>query len=92
MKCKIIKTVEVDVTRLRTKMKIRDEFQCDIYDKEGYIIKSYDGYVPDFFPDIHHGDYLYLNIDLETGQILNWKKPTPEQLSKFLNESNDEIY
>ena len=32
----------------------------------------------------HYGDYLILDIDLETGQILNWKKPTREDLERYV--------
>lgn len=35
---------------------------------------QYDGYVPDFFPEDHYGDYLILSIDTRTGKILNWPK------------------
>lgn len=45
--------------------------------------RDYDGYVPDWFPNkqTHHfGDYVQLDIDLETGQILNWKKPSKTEL------------
>jgi hypothetical protein len=44
--------------------------------------KSYNGYVPDFFPEEHWGDYVMLDIDIDTGKILNWKVPTQEQLDK----------
>lgn len=40
--------------------------------------------VPDFFPGEHYGDYLILNIDLETGQIKNWKKPAATDIEKIL--------
>jgi hypothetical protein len=30
-------------------------------------------YVPDWMPDEHWGDYVYLDIDPETGVILNWE-------------------
>jgi hypothetical protein len=45
--------------------------------------RVYDGYVPKFFPGQHYGDYVELEIELETGRILNWKKPTEEDLSVF---------
>lgn len=43
---------------------------------------EYAGYVPDFFPGEHWGDYLMLDIDTDSGLILNWKKPTKKQLAK----------
>ncbi|MCY1454717.1 hypothetical protein D9M71_718000 [compost metagenome] len=51
---------------------------------------SYEGYVPDFFPGDHYGDYLILNIDLETGQIKNWKKPTAGDIEKMLAQGEDD--
>lgn len=42
----------------------------------------HDGYVPDFMPGQHWGDYVQMEIDVETGQILNWEKPTDEQLKE----------
>lgn len=52
---------------------------------DGKETKNHDGYVPDFFPEEHYGDYIELDIDIDTGQILNWKKPTQAQLDKQLN-------
>ena len=45
--------------------------------------KEYDGCVPNFFPGKHYGDYVQLEIDIDTGQITNWKKPTEEDLEIF---------
>jgi hypothetical protein len=45
----------------------------------------YDGYVPKWFPNPnvqHYGDYVELSIDVETGKILNWKKPNQNQLKE----------
>jgi hypothetical protein len=44
--------------------------------------REYDGYVPNFFPEDHYGDYVQLDIDLATGQILNWKAPTQKELNE----------
>jgi hypothetical protein len=49
-------------------------------------VRVYDGYVPDFFPGEHFGDYVELKIDVDTGKILNWKKPTAEDLEIFKPE------
>lgn len=43
--------------------------------------RSYDGYVPNFFPG-QRGDYVQLDIELATGKILNWKAPTKAELDK----------
>ena len=46
------------------------------------IGKEYSGYVPAFLGD--NGDDVNLKIDLETGQILNWKKPTEEEIKELI--------
>lgn len=54
-----------------------------LLDEQGNQIgEEHDGYVPKFFPDDHYGDYVMLDIDLETGKILNWKAPTEAQLNE----------
>ena len=47
------------------------------------VEKEYSGYVPDFMPGEHYGDYVELTIELDTGKFLNWKKPTKKQLAVF---------
>lgn len=59
---------------------------CNIIykDADGEYVGSRDGYVPDFMPGEHYGDYIELLIDVETGQILNWKKPTQKVLKESM--------
>ena len=64
---------------IRMSAKCSDMFSaCLIEDKKE--VSTYSGYVPDFFPGTHYGDYVQLDIDVKTGQILNWKPPTKQQL------------
>lgn len=50
-------------------------------DKDGNGIgKDHDGYVPEWFGNDDSGDYVSLKIDVATGQIIGWKKPTKKQL------------
>ena len=42
-------------------------------------------YVPDFMPEHHYGDYVELDIDVDSGQIINWKVPTDKVLEQQLN-------
>jgi hypothetical protein len=47
------------------------------------VIGEYDGYVPTWLPNPavnHGGDYVDLTIDVDTGKIVNWKKPTAANL------------
>ena len=65
--------------------KCSDMFGATLIDDTGKIKGEIDNYVPDWFPnpkEEHYGDYVQLEIDVETGQILNWKKPTAAQLKR----------
>ncbi len=51
-------------------------FSLGVMDENKRHIASYNGYVPSFMPKAGGGrKYLQMEIDLETGQILNWKNP-----------------
>lgn len=90
MEINVTKPVKVNAKTLKIHMKVRDEFSCLIEDQDGEELKDYEGYVPDFIPGQHYGDYLILHIDIDTGQILNWKKPNAEQMEEFINTKEDE--
>jgi hypothetical protein len=68
--------------KLSINAKCSDLFSASLYDDKGKLIGDYRGYVPDFFPGQHYGDYVTLEIDVETGKILNWKKPSKSELNK----------
>jgi hypothetical protein len=70
-------------------VKCSDMFWAEFTDASGKVIKEYDGYVPNFMPGEHYGDYVELDIDLSTGRILNWKKPeeVKEDWDEFLKEN-----
>lgn len=56
-------------------MIIKISAKCsDLFNMEGPNGISYDGYVPEFFPEEHFGDYVQLDINTKTGQIVNWPK------------------
>ena len=63
--------------------KCSDLFSAVLCEADGKPIAEYHGYVPEFMPGEHFGDYVELTIELETGKILNWKKPTKKQLGIF---------
>jgi len=52
--------------------------------------KDYDGYVPDFFPGEHYGDYVRLKIDIDTGTIVDWKTPTQSELDEMFKTTAEE--
>lgn len=71
---------------LKVTAKCSDMFDATFNTSEGDLLGIiYSGYVPHWFPNPsteHYGDYVELNIDLDTGKILNWKKPTQKQLAE----------
>lgn len=63
--------------------KCADLFSATLVDEQGNDLVEYQGYVPEFFPGQHWGDYVIMDIELSTGKILNWKKPTAAQLKEL---------
>lgn len=94
MEIDMLKTVKVNAKVLQLQIKVRDGFQATLVDAEGDTIKEYEGYVPAFMPGghvgdksgSHYGDYLILDIDIDTGTILNWKKLTAKDIDGFVHE------
>ena len=77
---RVVETVEAAI--LNVHVKVCDSGHYTLVDRDGKTIAERENYVPSFFPDEHHGDYLILDINLETGQIMNWKKPDPEEVAR----------
>lgn len=71
-------------------MKVRDQFECTIKDQDGEEVKEYEGYVPSFMPGDHYGNYLILDIDLDTGQVTNWDQVDKQKLKDFLEGEDDD--
>lgn len=68
---------------IRVNAKCSDLCWMALDQADGKRVGEYNGYVPSFFPNPttdHYGDYIELNIDVDTGQIIGWKKPTEAQL------------
>jgi hypothetical protein len=61
-------------------VKCSDSCYLELYDGNGESLGEYSDYVPDFFPGQHYGDNVILEIDVDTGKILNWVKPNKKQL------------
>lgn len=60
--------------KINISAKCSDLFWYEIIDDNGNTVSEKDGYVPSFMPGEHYGDYVMLEIDPKTGQILNWDK------------------
>lgn len=83
------KQVKVNAKVMKIFVKCSDRFTYSIEDQDGTeIFTQDDGYVPDFMPGEHYGDYIILDIDIDTGTVLNWKTPTAEQLEKAMKEED----
>lgn len=84
------KTVKVNAKTLRIHCKVSDRFTYAIDDAQGDEIYSQDdGYVPEFMPGEHYGDYVILDIDLDTGMVTNWKKPTAAQIEAAIKPEDE---
>jgi len=58
-------------------------------DKNGKVTEGGDySYVPEGI-GIGGGDYVEMDIDTETGQILNWKKLTDKQVTDAMKKCNE---
>lgn len=87
----IKKSVEVQAKELRIFCKVVDDFTASLHDQDGEEICSQQSdYVPSFMPGKHFGDYVILNIDMETGQVTNWEKPDPKQVAEWVAKCNGE--
>lgn len=72
---------------VRISAKCSDLCHTQVIDKDN-LIMEHDGYVPDFMPDEHYGDYVMLDIDASTGKILNWNTK-PETVLKWAKEQGE---
>ena len=69
---------------LRICAKCSDMFNAILLE-DGKPILKHDGYVPYFMPGEHYGDYVEMDINIDTGFIENWKVPTKAELKSQLN-------
>jgi len=91
MKINQLKKVQVEAKTLHVHLKVTDRFCCSITDQDNQeLVSKSDIYVPGFMPGEHYGDYVILDIDLDTGQIKNWKTPSSEQIEEFINDGDTE--
>ena len=85
MELEIMKPQTINAKVLKIHLKVSDCFTANLESDKGETIHEQgDGYVPGFMPGNHYGDYVILDIDIDTGQVLNWKKPTPEQIQQWI--------
>lgn len=86
MEIGIKKEVKVNAKELRLHCKVSDRFTASLHDQDGEeIFCQEDGYVPGLMPGQHYGDYVIINIDIDTGMITNWKIPTADDVKSFID-------
>ena len=91
MSITIKRPIEVVPAIMHVYLKVRDEFSFKLKDASDTMIiaQQEDGYVPGFFPG-DYGDYVDLQIDVRTGQIVNWDDHfSMSRLQKFINDKED---
>lgn len=66
---------------LRISAKCSDLCWTEYTDKDGNKTES-DGYVPKNIGIDSYGDYIDIDIDMKTGQILNWKPVSDAQVKQ----------
>lgn len=80
-------TVKVNAKTLSLCLKVTDNFTATLQSTTGTVLADQDdGYVPDFMPGKHYGDYVMLDIDIDTGQITNWEQPSAEQIQEWIEK------
>jgi hypothetical protein len=78
-------TLEAEAKTLKIYCKVSDRFTASLEAADGReLFDQEDGYVPSFMPGDHYGDYIILDIDLATGQIINWKEPSAAAIEKWM--------
>jgi hypothetical protein len=79
------KPVKINAKTFKLHLKVCDQFGGTLVDSDGAIIKEFeDIYVPGWFPGNHYGDYLILDIDIDTGKITNWIPPCAADIEEFI--------
>lgn len=71
---------------MRVRGKCDDRSQVIATNSDGGILFNIDGYMPSGL-GFGRSDYIEFVIDIETGQIMNWKKPSEQALiDSFLTD------
>ena len=84
MEIDAIEKTKVNAKTLKLHLKVRDRFTGVLESERGTELTEFDGYVPDFMPGDHYGDYVILDIDIDTGKITNWKQPDALEIEEWI--------
>ncbi len=91
METRMNKRVSAQTKTLNLYIKERGEFGAFLINQDGCGLAVYEDFLPDFIPLQPCSHYFMLAIDMNTGKITNWKKPTPEQIENCLTYSKQPI-
>ena len=80
-------TMQVQARTIQIFAKVSDAGAYTLLDQNAQIIHDCNGYVPSWFPGDHRGDYVILDIDIETGYVTNWKTPNTVELERWIDEN-----
>jgi len=86
MEIEATEVIKVNAKLLKLHLKVCDRFTGSIESAAGTELCDFDDYVPPFMPGQHYGDYVILDIDIDTGMIVNWKVPSAEQIQEFVEK------
>lgn len=76
---KVVETVDAATVEIHAK--VCDAGHYTLKGPNGERISRRDDYVPSFFPGDHYGDYIILEVELDSGIIKNWKRPDPADVA-----------
>lgn len=89
MELEIKRPQTVNAKTLKIHLKVSDCFSAQLVSDKGELIhEQEDGYVPSFMPGDHYGDYVILDIDIDSGQVTNWKRVTAEAIQEWMGEGS----
>lgn len=81
------------ITKLKINAKCSDLCFAEIIDENGKVLAERD-YYPPRLGGVMGGDDIYIEIDVETGRILNWVTPTQDDImrefEKFMLDQDEE--
>lgn len=90
MELNILKPQTVNAKTVKIHLKVTDRFSYELVSDKGEVIHEQDdGYVPSFMPGQHYGDYVILDIDIDSGLVTNWKKLSKEDILSAINSSDE---
>lgn len=91
VKLNVLRKIALEAKYVRVDVKVCDSGSYQLEDDGGEVIGTRDNdYVPNKVIPGEYGDYISLRIDLETGQITNWKVPTAKELRDAFKLDDDE--